>query len=295
VITALVIAVVMAWFLDYAQFAITGRNYNNQFNGKGCIDSVLKGTALAPMQYRVAIPWLYDLFRHYELIKIGLMAFGLFSMWLMIHTVWGAGAYLGMFVTGIFYVVNFQFDYAEQYLELSLWAQFMTAIYVGNIYWLIICVIVGALNRETSSFLILVYVLATFNLINGLWLLLAFGAATAFVRLRYGIKKSYLEDGVMLGNELFRGKNHFHKNIKDIKRGFKWGLFPTWYAIFMAALVCASTVWGMSHGGFQYASFVGIPFIIILLFRAMVREGVRIMLPLSVFIVPMIIGVINAN
>ena len=294
-ILAAVIAVIMAWFLDYAQFAITGRNYNNQYNGKGCIPSVLNGTALAPMQYRVAVPYLYSMLRSYELVKVLLMAFGLFSMWLMIQTIWSVGAYQGMFIAGIFYVINFQFDYAEQYLELGVWAQFLTAVYVGSFYWLTVCVIVGAMNRETSLFLVLAYFLATLDPIVSGWLLLMYCLVFVALRLRYGLKRSYLEDGVMLGEELFRGKNHLFKNWKDIKKGMRWALFPTWYAIFMAGLVCAATVWGTFPRGLQSASFVVIPFIIVLLFRAMLREGVRIMLPLLVFVVPMINGAINAN
>lgn len=294
-ITAIIISLVMAWMLDYAQFAITRNNYNTRFNGFGCISDVLNGSALAPMQYRVAIPWFYKVFPHYESIKIILMALGLFSMWLMIETIWGAFSYQGMFLVGIFYVVNFQYDYTEQYLELAMWAQFLTALYVGNAIWITACLVIAMFCRETSVFLLLVYLLADGFTWMAVILVCAVGISLLIPRLFYGIKPSYLDFGVKIGGEIFKGKNHLTKNLREIKKGLKWFLYPTWFSMLMVVLAFAAIIWGAFPTQLQYVSLVSIPFIILLLFRAMFREGVRIMLPLLVFIVPTIGGLINAH
>lgn len=213
--------------LDYAQFIITRGNYNSRYNGLGCIRGVLDGTALAPMQYRVAIPWIYRIFPHYEIIKIGLMACGLFSMWLMFETIWGAYSYQAMLITGIFYVINFQYDYAEQYLELSMWAQFLTAVYIGNIPWMVACLVIASLCRETSVFLPLVYFLATGSVVTALVFFAVVGGTLLMPRIIYGIKPSYLDAGVKVGGVPFRGKNHLFKNIDDVRSGLKWMSEPS--------------------------------------------------------------------
>ena len=294
-IQAIVIALIISWMLDYAQYAITKFNYDNNFNGKGCIESVLNGMALAPMQYRVAIPWLYRIFPYYEIIKIFMMAFGLFTMYLMAEIVYGGYGLQTMFITALIYVINFQFDYIEQYLELGIWALFVIGVFTGNLYLLFGCIIAGSLNRETTGFLPLMYLLATGNVMVTWWLIGCLLGVMALLRVIYGIKRSYLDDGVFVGQEVFKGKNHLSKNITEIKKGLRWFLSPIWYAIFMVVLVCAAIVWGIFPKGLHYASFVAIPFIIVLLCRAMFREGVRIMLPLSVFIVPFINGVLRVN
>jgi len=294
-ITAIIISLLIAWVLDYAQFRIVGFNYSCPFNGLGAIESVCAGTALAPMQYRVAVPWMFRGLRKlspfadiptYEVLKILMMAFGLFGVWLLASHVFAPLiGWLSLFMTAIFYVGNFQFDYTEQYLELGLWALFIYALYPTNPILAIIVVIIAVLNRETSILLPVMAGLA------GIWGMAILSSILIFMvmlllRMYYGFKPSYLDEGVKLGGETFRGKNHFPKNLREIKKGLTWFMYPTWYTLLVIVSGIVSVVLTIFPYPLSNVPFVVFLLFILLVFRAMFHEGVRILLPTLSLITP---------
>jgi len=48
----------IAWVIERVQLKIGGQWYGSPFNGYGAIDGTVDKTALAPMRYRVLVPWL---------------------------------------------------------------------------------------------------------------------------------------------------------------------------------------------------------------------------------------------
>ena len=48
--------------VNYVDFRLTKGNYGAVFNGVGSIPKVLAGESLAPMQYRVFVPWICSVF-----------------------------------------------------------------------------------------------------------------------------------------------------------------------------------------------------------------------------------------
>ncbi len=293
---AVVMSIVIAWMLDYSQYRITWKNYQTRFNGYGSIPDVLKGVALAPMQYRVFVPWSFWVLNRairskplcYEVIKILFMALGLFSMWLMLNTLWDSQlAYVGLLLTAVFYTVQFQFDYTEQYVELAIWAQFVTAVFMGDVGWMIACIVIGALTRETVVFLPVLYLFAKQDIV----LFTAFCLLVVFVffvlRMLYGWKENYLKKGVIIGKEYFSGYNHTFKNIKDIKEGLNWPLHTTWYSMLLVILSFIAICYNSFPQSIAYCVYVVIPFVAVWFCRAMFHET-RVGLQLVVFIIPMI-------
>ena len=140
----------------YADFHLTKKSFGAKFNGLGCIPDVLAGKSLAPMQYRVLIPWICKLFgegdRDFAYIKVYM-----WIRWFSIPFAIGmAHIYFGnplcTALLAIFFVGAALYDYTDGYLEVGFLATAL--LLMGGGAWFmpaifILCV-VATLNRETA-------------------------------------------------------------------------------------------------------------------------------------------------
>lgn len=286
---------ILAWMLDHIQYKISESNYGSEFNGYGAISGVIRGMSYAPMQYRVLIPWLYWPFRRwhtvsYEILKIAFMTLSLWFFWYYCNTLWGQG-YMGMFIYALLLLPQFQFDYVEQYVEVTIWIMFILSIHTGNFWISIVAVFVGGLARETTIFLPLLYFLATMRVWPSLILMIVLGTSLLIPRILYGLKESYLKKRVLIPGDRgrFQGKNHLPKNLSDLWSGFGKGLH---YSLFSLVYVLLSGLacW-INPLPWHYAVYIVIPFIGLWFCRAMFYET-RVGMPLLIFIVPAILEVL---
>jgi len=156
----------IAFTLSYIDFCISFYNsgYDSPYNGFGSIESVLNGTAKAPMQYRVLFPWLYGTIKDivgcqtqihrlvwiYEPLKMLMVFLGLWGIYYFFsHFKIGL---LGTLVFSSLIPLTFLYDYPDQFLEMALlsWG-FIWILKKKNIG---VITFAAVLNRETA-FLIL--------------------------------------------------------------------------------------------------------------------------------------------
>jgi hypothetical protein len=154
----------LAYLLDRAQIKMCAGNYGSQFNGLGCVDNVNRRVALAPMAYRVLVPWLIWLAERivpslrsrrldvlYEPLKVLLLAVAL----------WATQAALGtmaMLALAAMLPATFTFEYWDWEVELAGLALALT----GNLELSLIGGGLAALSRpETAPLVALVYGLRT--------------------------------------------------------------------------------------------------------------------------------------
>jgi len=190
-----VIYLVLAVLLDRVQFKLCASSYGNLYCGYGTIDGVNSRKAVAPMAYRVLVPWLVAaieawcprLKAHrmpaiYEPLKIGLMALMLFSVDLAIGRE-------GMLLFCVLLGVTFYFDYFDFAPEVTALALALT----GDVRLALLGGLVAALARETAPLGAVTYILVTGDVGRGLQVFAAVCAVMLVVRLWAGHKKLYCE------------------------------------------------------------------------------------------------------
>lgn len=136
----------MAFMLERVLLVIAKDNYGTAYNGAGAIEGVVKRSSMAPMVYRVLVPWVsYGLRRAgvplltaYELVKIVLTGFALWS----VELAWGVG--VAIMVLAIL-PVTYLYDYWDWAAELFGLCMCLT----GNFFMSLAGVLVWGLSRET--------------------------------------------------------------------------------------------------------------------------------------------------
>lgn len=184
----------VAWITDRAQFTICARNYGAPWNGVGAIDKVLRRTALAPMAYRVLVPWLVALVERlipraravridgiYEPLKILLMAY---AFWACELAIGREGALLVVVLLS----ATWLFDYWSWAPEMACLALALS----GNLPLAVGGAFVGGLARpETALLGAVTYACVTGDLVGTALIAVAVILPWAGVRLWAGEHKLY--------------------------------------------------------------------------------------------------------
>lgn len=289
--------IVLAVMIDVIQYRLTLFNYTNRFNGYGVMESVLDGTALAPMQYRPLVAWLWYPFKiwgrkSYEVIKVAAIALSFYAIYQMCQLFWGCG-YLGTLIYAILVVSQFQFDYVEQYIEIAIWSSFIISLFTGNILWSAILLVIGSLNREMTLFLPLVYFLATFHWLNSILMLCVCGLTMLSLRILYGVKKNYVTEVVKLGVRN-GGAVVVNESIENATVLLSYNIqsFKKKPMVINSMILVTFAFAGLFFNYFPMPEikYVVIPFVLLWFTKAMFYET-RVGLPLSIFVIPVILGV----
>jgi hypothetical protein len=255
--------------------------FNSRLNGMGSIRSVVTGTALAPMQYRIAVPFLVKWTKSYLGVKFVLMVLSSIVFWMLFNVLYGGLAgWVALFVLQIFYVLQSQFDYVEQYLELLCWSLVFIAGIYGNIYLAVVITVIATLNRETSIYIPLVYYGLTGNMAYSLLVMVAMLLPVVFLRLVYGIRPNYLD---VYGFKLIKNKWHLRLNVMNLfQKKELHSILPSILIISMATM----SVW---YGLLPLrVNIVAVLFSVIWLLRSRINEP-RVGMPLMFFAVQPII------
>jgi len=230
-----VVVSLLSLLVFIADVRATAGNMGVVWNGYGAIRPVLDGESMAPMQYRVLIPWLASLFSEpsqlkYLIIKFVGIVGAIAASWLWFAHV-GVDPVLATTCLAGFLVAAAVFDYADAYWEIALFSTSFLLIAIGGL--LAICLLpplcfVGALNRETIVFvpitigLHLLWGIDPFHLAMFLVTLLSVTAGIHVPHRRYGDRERYcdfnmvstnlkrIHDGIPVGGfGLLNGYVHF--------------------------------------------------------------------------------------
>ena len=303
-ITHICIYFFLAIALDMIQFRLTAGNYWSKYNGIGAVHDVMGGRADAPMQYRILVPAIYIFFEKlfgssrfyegktfntvfiYEPLKIlfmflGLWAFHLYLSVYFVHMI----AFAGTILMALFWVVTFQYDYADCYLDVCLWSLFCWATLTGQAELVIIVFVLAVLNREVSFLLAGLYFLLTDN-ISIMWLLLILGAVIYVAMYAvFGNKPRYCTT-----REIFR------LNWQDVCSLFKKPVqadrvgLPVFNGVFLFFVV----ILGLALLALNYESYppgiqalwlINIPFMVLVLLGARIVE-LRVLMPMALSAIP---------
>lgn len=203
----------LAWVTDRVQLSMCARNYGAPWNGVGAIDRVLAKTALAPMAYRVLMPWLVGLVERiypharswriegvYEPLKILMMAWAF----------WGCELAIGR-EGALLVIVLLSTTYLYDYWS---WAPEMAALAFalsGNLPLAIVGAVLGALSKpETALLAPLTYLFVTWDWLGAVLIGAAVVIPWAGVRLWAGQHKLYCERWTWRKN--LRCVQVWHKN-----------------------------------------------------------------------------------
>lgn len=175
----------VAWLLDGAQFMVTHRNYKAIYNGFGAIESTRAKKALAPMAYRVLVPWLVGWIEDdtarlwaYEAVKVLLMA----GCLTVCASLYGPLAALLM---GCLWCSTFLFDYWDNYAEMLGLLLALT----GNVYLACLGGVIAALSRETAG--IIPFIFWSVAGFPSPWVFVATWGTILGVKMRIGHRKMY--------------------------------------------------------------------------------------------------------
>jgi len=224
-----------ALLIDRVQYIVAARNYRSTYSGLGAVDSVLARKALAPMAYRVLVPWLVWLGERvvpaetrkvvlYEPLKIALL-------WACL---WAASWVLGetaALVLGLLWLATLLFDYWD-------WAVETLALILalsGALPAALVGAALLALSRETAPLVAVTYGFATGDW-RGAALVLALALALmALVRLWAGRKKLYCERWM------------WRRNWRELKAAMR--VQPVYLNnMAMTVLVTVLTLWAVAQG-----------------------------------------------
>jgi hypothetical protein len=221
----------IALALDKAQLVIATPGYGLPYCGLGTVDGVNQRRLLAPMAYRVLVPWIIGFVEAvvrplrtrrlevYEALKITLMALAFWSieMALGIRTALIVAALLPM---------TFSFDYWDYAVELGALAMAVG----GNMQGAVIGGVLLALSRETAPLVPVTYLLATGDANGTLVIALATGLTMLGVRLRIGYRKLYCDRFMWAGN---------WKEVRAIFKCTPWYTSNIAYSLLVTGLVVA--------------------------------------------------------
>lgn len=221
----LVWSIFLGWLLERAQTVMCANNYGAPSNGFGAIHITNNRTALAPMAYRVLVPWLVWLIErifpeknrilYYQALKL------LLSI-LVVWAVWVAWSFEVMLVFMLLLLLTFKYDYWDWAAEMAGIALAMT----GDLAMALPGAVLHGLSRETALLTPVVYYTRTGDLKGAL----VIGAAAALtlisVRMIVGPRKLYCNRFMI------------RENIEALMNIHKW--VPFWQSdIFMSVAVSA--------------------------------------------------------
>lgn len=242
----ILLALILAGVLIYTEYRITSFNMHVPWNGYGCIESVLAGQSVAPMQYRILIPAICSLWksvRFYVAVKavgiwFALAAFGYYCRSL------GLDGYVGILFLAAVLPAFFLFDYADCYYELGLLALGLTVSMRAQQYlpWLVIITLLACLNRETGVLIPICYTALTGGIVGGAMLMGVALVGLIIPRAYYGKKARYCSPFM------------FRRNFFDLQKRFS-----VEHILFFVLLGWFVVVGVMGHTGPLYwvmASFV---------------------------------------
>lgn len=199
---------VVAWAITRVEFKVCRWNLRSSYNGYGCIDAVVRREALAPMAYRVLIPWAIGFVeriapatrRHrltalYLPARIALLAAGLA---VAERAVGVAGALL----VAALVAVTFHFEYWDWSAELLGLAGALS----GDLALATVGASVHALSRpETAPLTAVTWLLGTGDIAGGMWIGAWVVLWTGLVWLRVGRRALYCP------------RSMWRQNLRDVR------------------------------------------------------------------------------
>ena len=205
-LSTIMFLVFVSWVVIYASFRLTKVGLGMEFNGIGAVPNVLAGTTVAPMQYRVLIPWICKVFSKW--LGPGPYKFPYFHIYMRIHwigvclamvssfvyfTTLGVNPFVATSLLALYLVLAAFHDYIDIYLEIAgFCTAFVLMAFSGPLVLsaLFVLCVLAALNKETAIF---IPITATFT---GVWPVmvvawLGVGIGLWIPRLVYGKRESY--------------------------------------------------------------------------------------------------------
>lgn len=219
------LALLIGFILERIQVIICGNNYDTMFNGYGAIDTTNNRSTLAPMQYRVLVPWMVALYEKlggkrrivfYEIIKVIFTAAAIYS----VSLAWNRDVAI---LTAVMLTMCFRYEYWDWGPELVGFALTMT----GHVEYAIVGILFHGLSRETVLILPVLYWLRTGDLFQSIMLGILTGCVYAIPRIWGGPKKLYCDR--------FYPKRNLEL-LKEILIWEPWFLGWTVFSIVCAAL-----------------------------------------------------------
>ena len=271
---------VLSLAVIYCDFRGTKHNWGALFNGVGCIPAVLKGESMAPMQYRVLVPWICALFGEGDKKPKYLIPY-LGLRWIAITAALGCAhwCYYGNIahttLLALFFIIAALFDYTDIYIEVALLAVFIMSLYSGHWWLLMLVVLFGVLNRETAL------VMPFIALLSGQWgltILLSIAALIGLLlpRAYYGRVDRYTE------------LNMIPENIERIVQHYKDRPVPyVEYTLFF--VLCVLMVIAYIVGDWTPVSVATGLLFVALLIPTMWRE-IRVFAPSVMVMIPMVLS-----
>jgi hypothetical protein len=285
----------ITWVVYYADFKMTKHNWGAVWNGIGAIPSVLGGTALAPMQYRVFVPWLcrffgvdnmdkegfYNLYMRIRGISIFCAEFAAFIYFSILNI----NPYMGSALLSLFFIWAALYDYTDVYIELATFATAFCIISNGNtgliyIALLFVITVIATLNRETAIFIPFTCFLIKGWEIAGIVSAVGFLLPYLYVRWKYGDKERYCKF-FMLGENLKLIKSTYKSNMP---------LLMNEYSHFFVLTIVFAVLY-LSHGLMGDLTPINISMgimYVLLLIPSMWRE-IRVFTPVMLSLIPIIL------
>lgn len=206
----IILFLILAFVLDYAQFGLTSHNYDVPTNGWGAMDSVLRGEAPTPTQFRVLFPWsyliLYNLFGcpsklHalvwiYEVLKILTIFLALLGIFYFFSLVLKEKALLATLLFCALIPLTFLYDCPDQFLDIFFLSLGFAGIIQNKKSMLNGACFLGALNRETTLLIlpVLNFLVKRGKIVKDSVLpFISSGAALLLVLVVYGFRPRYCE------------------------------------------------------------------------------------------------------
>lgn len=281
----------VAWVVCYADFKMTKHNFGAWCNGIGAMPDVLDGKAMAPMQYRVLVPWLCKFVSRIGWVekdgKFPLIQIYLRLKWLSIvatvtlafiyFNLVGVNPYLSVAVLALYFVLSSLYDYGETYFECSLFLLAFLVFISGPTWGLLALITITALASLTKETAIFIPVIQG---LYGEWLF-AMVLFVTYVFVRgvlinlYGNKKRYCD---------IIEKNNWRKYRASLDNGLPAIL--NGYYMFLAIVVGVAylfvTQWGLT-GPIEQAMLM----LFVLSIPITVLSEIRMWAPVALAVVPM--------
>lgn len=222
---------ICALVLERLHLIIAGPNHGTPFNGVGCVDNVLNRTALAPMCYRVLVPWLIGLaewtapsLKPHRMVVYS--AVRTILVWLALWACERAIGFQGALIVACLLPMTVQFDYWDFAPELAGLALALT----GDFRLALIGSVICAFSRETSLLCPLVYLLMAGKAPLSLVILASVLLCMFVIRIIQGERELYCER-IMV-----------KRNWRELKAALGSPFFYI-QGSFMSLIVAALTLW----------------------------------------------------
>lgn len=266
----------------YADFHLTKKGFNAKFNGLGCIPAVLDGKSLAPMQYRVLIPWICKIFgkgdRDFDYIKT--------YMWIrwfsvpfalgVAHLYFGNIACTGLLA--MFFIGAALYDYTDGYLEVGFLATALLLMNLGGpwVFVLMLLCMVATLNRETAVVIPAIAFLGG-DWIAGIAATIGFAAGYLLPRIVYPKVRRYCD------------LIQIRENLNDIKRFYRMKPFIyVEHTMFFTLVLIAIVVYVGSFPIYSSAE-IGLGLLFLGLLVPTKWREIRVFAPCMLAILPLVV------